>query len=283
MPRFSVFVLILLFPASIMAQNGLYETALKGKGQKTTDRNGFQIVVTPKKIEYKKAWIFSEVNDNSRFSAYFRTAKRKTGGSWPVLRIDTVFFHPSSIGSDDVLSDIGFTLTESEAVFMADKMNIPMCRRKDPGYLPEGDFIPIKKEYFTGDTVRIYFVLTNRGKETFTYNRGGRYRNSTGRCNYFHFQITFQDSLLKDISDYNDFGGIEGIPELLPGQSDTLHESVSNWCRFDKPGVYTLDCSYELLLQKPHQFGSFEENMQYACDQWNTEVRKTIRIEIKSR
>jgi hypothetical protein len=274
---------LVLQSLSAFTQNGLFKTNIDGTGKVVKDNHGNKINVSEKNIAFIKAWIFSEDNANNSYSAFFLTKRRTNGDPWPVLKIDTFYFQPKSIGSDDSSSQIEFKLTDKEAKLISKKMKIKCTKRSNPGYKPKADFIPLKNSYFTGENISILFVLKNVGKTPFTFNHGGRYNNNSGRCNYFSFKILLKDSLQKDINNNIDGGGREGLPTLQRGESDTLKESISNWCQFNKPGIYTIECSYSLFLHKPHIFGDFEENMKYACYKWDKEVKKTIKIEVKAR
>jgi hypothetical protein len=129
-----------------------------------------------------------------------------------------------------------------------------MPGRREPGKKPEyklaSDIKPATLYYKTGDTVNIELEIVNEGDGPINYYQSGIRLNPTGRNDDFRFNIYRNDTLIVDCCDGHRFEFDEGgaVLSLQPGEHKIIKESLSNWCKFDKPGLYRIECFYTLKI-----------------------------------
>lgn len=272
----------LLFSSLLFSQsNGLFESGLKNKGIEVISVTGDTIRLNPtKKMAINRIFIFSINNENKDFYVEIIIDKTKEG-NWPVLAVNNKYFKAGGIGSSGKIYSVSFTVNREQADEISKAFNVPCNLRKHFGHALEYEFVPLKEDYKTNDSVYVKFKIINTGNVSVWYNHGGMYRNSNGRCDYFDFEVYYNDILLPDEGPEWNFGGLEAHPELKPGQTDTLTECITKWSHFRKPGKYTIKCIYHLHLQNEWNTKDYPDNQEGLHKAWDEKVEKIIEIVIK--
>lgn len=106
-------------------------------------------------------------------------------------------------------------------------------------------FIPYKAQLVWGEPLQVTFTVENLGTNDFKFEFGGDYRG-TGRHDRFKITITDADgkALPDPISHIFDFGGLLQPVNLKTGQIFTNVIDLTNFRVIDKPGIYTINCSF---------------------------------------
>ena len=115
----------------------------------------------------------------------------------------------------------------------------------------EAGFKPDKTEIMLGEDMDFTFYVKNVGEKVFYLETGGDGRGIRST----RFSITAVDAEGNKAFDPNEnsqnFGGLMGGPPAVePGQSYTRKMTLSKWCRFDKPGTYTVTGKRTLNLSR---------------------------------
>lgn len=104
-----------------------------------------------------------------------------------------------------------------------------------------------KKEYFLGENILMMYRLENISQETFKIEVGGDYRGSS---RHLRFKVTATDAQGKKVADPDqsgmNMGGMGAGPEIQPGKAYEQSLPLLRYCRFDRPGIYTLRMTHEL-------------------------------------
>jgi hypothetical protein len=116
-------------------------------------------------------------------------------------------------------------------------------------------FVPENVSYVLGERLQVSFLAQNLGPTNFTFFFGGDYRR-TGR--HDRFKITAIDPDGKSARDpkadnWGMGGGLGNFVQLQPGQFFTNEIDVAQFRVLDKPGVYTIDCSFAFDDRGPAQ------------------------------
>lgn len=119
---------------------------------------------------------------------------------------------------------------------------------KDPRVRARAGFVPDRTEIVFGDDLGITFYVKNVGNKRFHLATGGDYRGGRpGR-----FSISAVDGDGNKVEDphpnWGHGGGILGSAGIDPGRRYTERLSLHTWCKFEKPGVYTVTCKRTLNL-----------------------------------
>ena len=271
----------ILFSSILLAQyTGLYKPSSK-KGFQVVTVKGDTVYINPtKKIEIKRMFIFSINNENTEF--YVEIIVNKIGNQdWPVLGADGTYYVSNGYGSSGNIYNLNYMVNHEQAEEIAKTFNVPCNLRKHFGHVLEYTFIPLRDDYKVGDSVYVKFSINNKGDIPVFYNHGGMYRNSNGRCDYFDFEVYYNDVLLPDEGPEWNFGGLEGHPELKPGETVSLVECISKWSHFRKPGKYTIKCVYYLHLQNEWNTKDYPDNQEDLHKAWDEKAEKIIEIMIK--
>ncbi len=103
-----------------------------------------------------------------------------------------------------------------------------------------------KPEYFLGENILVHYCLENTGKEPFKISVGGDYRGS--RARRFKVRATGEHGKPVDDPDPSGlcFGGRRWSPEVKPGETYYATLPLTRYCRFEKPGVYTIRAVHDL-------------------------------------
>jgi hypothetical protein len=106
-------------------------------------------------------------------------------------------------------------------------------------------FIPCKAEVVLGQPLQATFSVQNLGPTNFEFWFGGDYRE-TGRHDRFKIAVTNEngEALPDPIAHPMDFGGFVQQVNLKPGQFFTNVVWLTDFRVIDKPGVYTVTCSF---------------------------------------
>jgi hypothetical protein len=111
-----------------------------------------------------------------------------------------------------------------------------------------GEFVPGRKVFKSGEKVTLLFTLTNAGDVPVPCQKGGSYRNRTGRDDNFSFEIRLGDEKLKDAGESLCLGGLACVNVLEPGESHRFEVDLSHWGELTRPGAYRVRCRYGLVL-----------------------------------
>jgi hypothetical protein len=108
-------------------------------------------------------------------------------------------------------------------------------------------FIPRKAQLVWGEPLQVTFTVENLGASHFKFWFGGDYRG-TGRHDRFKITVTDQDgkALPDPIKNVFDMGGIVQPVDLKPGQVFTNLLDLASFRVIDKPGPYTVSCTFAL-------------------------------------
>lgn len=106
-------------------------------------------------------------------------------------------------------------------------------------------FIPYKAQVVLGEPLQVTFSVGNLGPTNFEFWFGGDYRG-TGRYDRFKIAVTNEngEALPDPIAHPMDFGGFVQQVNLKPGQFFTNVVDLTDFRVVDKPGVYTVSCSF---------------------------------------
>jgi hypothetical protein len=106
-------------------------------------------------------------------------------------------------------------------------------------------FIPDQPEVVLGEPLRATFLVENVGATNFDFWFGGDYRG-TGRHDRFKIAVTNAagEAMPDPIPHPMDFGGFVQHVELAHGQSFSNVLQLTDFRVIDKPGVYTVSCSF---------------------------------------
>lgn len=106
-------------------------------------------------------------------------------------------------------------------------------------------FVPYKAEVVLGEPLRATFIVENLGPTNFEFWFGGDYRG-TGRHDRFKIAITNSDGnpLPDPLTNLWFGGGISWPVRLKPGQSFSNVLDLTAFRVIDKPGAYTVSCSF---------------------------------------
>jgi hypothetical protein len=275
-----------LLPLFSTAQNGIYQCNYRLENSQTVITvSGDTIhVIIGEHIQIKEAYIYSTTNDNSRFDIELNVSTYSEG-SYFIMKIGEDYFSPSGegrqISGNDTVNSISFYSDSIHANEIAETFSVPIKYRKRPESTLSAKFITDKKVYRIGQKVNVKMVLSNNGKIPVWYNKGGENRNETGRCENFNFEVYFNGEKLPDSGKSDCYGGRYITPEIKPGGKDEVNECISNWCKFNKPGIYTIHCSYRLELEYAEPATNHLEYIEHTDKLWNDVVEETITIQVK--
>ena len=205
-------------------------------------------------LRARRALLFSESNDNSRFQLLLwlegESAVREAA-----LIVGGAALLSEGGGSDNGVSTLNFELASSEAAGASRVLSIT---RQDRHPVPQriaAAFAPTHPSYVIGDPVEVVLTLDNPpGAPTVTINRGGRQRGP--RDNQFSFTITRDGAAVAPV-DGQDFGGISQMQPFAPTTRMELRASLDRWAKLDRAGHYDVTCSYETTISpdgaRPHE------------------------------
>jgi hypothetical protein len=279
-------ILFYLFGYALYAQpHFLYQAADDKGGSQAITVSGDTVHFNPrKKLGIKKVYISSLNNENTSF--YVTCIIEKNMAKQLVLKINQHYYSSGSVGNStnqhgDLVYYVNYVVDKQMVDEIAKSFHQTPQLRQHFGHQLAVEFIPLKDDYKVGDSVYVKFKITNTGNVPVFYNHGGMYRNSNGRCDYFNFDVYYNNLLLADEGPKYNFGGLEGHPELKPGQTDSLIECITKWSPFNQPGTYVIKCSYLLNLQTIWDDKPFPENMNDMHKRWDEKAEKTIEIVIQ--
>ncbi len=115
--------------------------------------------------------------------------------------------------------------------------------------LPEGMKIGLESDklsYFLGENILIYYRIDNTSDKPFKISTGGDYRGSRPT----RFKVSAVASDGEPVEDpepfQSNFGGLMPNPEVKPGESWFEKVYALQYCRFEKPGTYTIHVYHDL-------------------------------------
>ncbi len=278
-----LFILFYLLPLLSCAQpNGLFSETENKKGtQVVTIRGDTVYYDSKKKIKIQQVYVTSWDNENTLFSVHLIVDKNQN--KRPVFRVNDHYYGSADAGSTtnekgDTLYYVNYIVNRTQAEDISKTFHVTCNMRKHLGHDLKYEFIPLRDDYKVGDSIYVKFKITNVGSVPVSHNHGGMYRNSNGRCDYFDFDVYYNDILLPDEGPEYNFGGLESHPELKPGESDSLTECITKWSHFRKPGKYTVKCSYSLTLDVIGIQTPYPESLNDMSKRWNEKAEKVIEI-----
>ena len=133
-------------------------------------------------------------------------------------------------------------------------------------------FVPVKTDLVLGEPLLATFTVQNIGATSFEFWFGGDYRG-TGRHDRYKITATNENgvALPDPIARPMDFGGFVQPVNLKPGQFFTNIIWITDFRVIDKPGFYTISCSF-----------AFDENWR-GNSQTNPVVSTTFKLTILQR
>ncbi len=132
--------------------------------------------------------------------------------------------------------------------------------RQQPTTVPADARVSIdlpRKEVFLGEPITVQFCVENVGKGLFQISTGGDYR---GASRHLRFEVKATDEKGKPVVDPEPsgfcLGGIGSTCTIYPGKKECMDVPLLAYCRFDKPGKYSVHISHDLGWQatedRPH-------------------------------
>jgi len=120
----------------------------------------------------------------------------------------------------------------------------------EPTPVPEGARVILeldKEAYFLGENLLVHYVLENTGDAPFKISMGSDYRGAS-RALRFKVSATGADGKTVPDPDPSGFcmGGMGWTPTVKPGEKYIASLALTRYCRFEKPGVYTLRVRHDL-------------------------------------
>jgi hypothetical protein len=108
-------------------------------------------------------------------------------------------------------------------------------------------FIPHKAQLIWGEPLQVTFTVENLGPGAFKFTFGGDYRG-TGRHDRFKIAMTDAGgtALPDPVRKGFDMGGMLQPVNLTPGQIFTNIIDLASFRVVDRPGIYTVNCSFAL-------------------------------------
>ena len=103
-------------------------------------------------------------------------------------------------------------------------------------------YTPDKKSYFIGEPITVTFVMTNNGKDAFSFEEGGDYRGATRHLRYAFTAETAGGVKALDPTPRQDCMGGMGMlnPLVEPGRSYTKSLPLLAYLSFPAPGKYVV-------------------------------------------
>ena len=114
------------------------------------------------------------------------------------------------------------------------------------GFKIEAGFVPDKKEIILGENISMTFYVKNLGQKPYEFFVGGDSRGSI-RHNNFHITAVDENGVpVEDPFSYDNFGGPGNYMNIEQGEIYAERLYLGHWCRFEKPGIFTVTCSRTL-------------------------------------
>jgi len=115
--------------------------------------------------------------------------------------------------------------------------------------VPEGARVILeldKEAYFLGENILLHFCLENVSKEPFRFHMGADSRLASRPM---RFKVTAADEKGQPVADPDPSGyhrgGAGRSPELRPGEKYYVSLPLVRYCRFERPGVYTVRATHD--------------------------------------
>ena len=105
-----------------------------------------------------------------------------------------------------------------------------------------------RTNYFLGENILLHYRVENVGATTFKISTGGDYRGSTRADRFKITAVSSDGKLVADPTPLmrNFGGGMSSGGEIAPGGDWFEEVYVSEYCRFDTPGTYTVRAFHDL-------------------------------------
>ncbi len=236
-------------------------------------------------IKILRAKVYAEDNANTAFA----------------VRLDTTDFpfHPTSehdkpialrvgsrcygqygaAGSEGIGNVMQFKIhSRKDAEAVAAGLGVQCVMRVPPGYKLLAEFIPQEPAYTTNEPVFVTFRLKNLDDRTVIFMRGGHQRGP--RDDQYGFCARLQCSVIPDIGNPCNMGGLGVDVYLRPGNVFEDQVELTSWFTFSKPGTYSIHGWYLLpflragLSPETGSWGSDNEIWDdYAAGDFSVEVK----------
>ena len=199
--------------------------------------------VLQERLPFARPRLFSQDNENTRFTAWFSTARfsddrrlflRHGARIWPV----------GSRGGDDTAWSVSLEVDRDTAQRLAAWLEIPLQERT-----PLGGGLRGVWDHPGGTTIRVR--ITNHGDRPVGMIVGGRQRGP--RDNQLSFEVLRDGELLPPLDGW-DFGGPCGVRVLAPGETHEASADATKWADLSRPGRYEVRCRYEVSLVPGAEF-----------------------------
>jgi hypothetical protein len=122
--------------------------------------------------------------------------------------------------------------------------------QKQPAEVPADARVSIilpRKVYFLGESITAQFCVENVGKGLIQISTGGDYRFAS---RHLRFHVTAADDQGTQVVDPDPsqfcMGGLGSEGPHYPGKKECMEVPLLAYCRFDKPGTYTVRISHDL-------------------------------------
>jgi hypothetical protein len=136
-----------------------------------------------------------------------------------------------------------------------------------PGYLIDGDFIPVAGTVHLGEPALVTMVLRNVGGKPFSCVRA--ITSPGARDRQLSFAASCDGQPLVAVR-ADDSGSYENILSLPPGGEYRCTVDVRSWCALDHPGIYRFLGSFSFWVQDP----------QTGATIWNDTLSRTCALTV---
>ena len=203
-----------------------------------------------------KAWVFSEDNENVRWSVVLASMR----GFPEEFRGDLQSAHVDFAGESRAVRGIGGSPSVVYFTFEADRAGAAQCAkglgvqahaRVDPRLTLSCRLEPVDPAP-AGHSQRIArFVMQNAGQRPFTFLSHGIGQSSERDS---HFQVTIDRNgiRLPEVASPMDLGGPRQQVTLEPGGSHSFELDLAAWASFDEPGLYRIHAQVRLEIEAPY-------------------------------
>jgi len=203
---------------------------------------------------WERAEVWSVANDNSRFEVRLLNVDHAVDRGEPA----TVVLVVADVGMPaqgqtrhaDGRLDMSFTVTGGDDVRkVAAVLKAGPVLRKHPGHRVVLRLTPDKESYRPGEAVTLTADLRNVGDRPVYFRNGGQQRGP--RNNQFRFLAYRgygQGKAVPDTGDPTNFGGLNSVLTLRPGESFSQAVQLDKWFTFAEPDTYRVTGLFELEL-----------------------------------
>lgn len=254
--RSTIMILLSMFLSDSIAlggeiADGVYSRSKESSALKVVTQDGREMHLGEKcGLEIHRAEVRSQDNRNTRFCLlltvpYDPQLERK------ILVVDGVAYRQCGGGSSQKkTSSLQFNISGGDnAERVAKHFRIQPVLRRHPQHCLEVSFIPAGGLVRLGEEVWVTLQITNVGKRTVAFMKGGM--NRAKRDNQYVFSATFRGKQVRDVGTSFHFGGIAVRRILRPGDVFRDKVNLGKWFSFGESGRYEVVGSYHMDFVDP--------------------------------